>query len=107
MGILTYNSTRTLELEDRLLAHLRAVIFAKLRGGESFSFSWEQTPAQGSGRNSVWIGPDTPLAFEFFDQRDIALNPDWIRRLTRAANSPAGLVLLPEVEGAADAATQS
>jgi len=98
VGILTYNSSRTLELDDRPLAHLRAVIFAKLRRGESFSFSWEQTPAQGSGRNSLWIGPDTPLTFEFFDQREVPLNADWIRRLTKAANSPGGLVPLPEVE---------
>lgn len=98
MGILTYNSTRTLELDDRLLAHLRAVMFAKLRRGESFSFSWEQTPVQGSGRNSVWIGPDTPLTFQLFESRDIPLNGEWLRRLTKAANSPAGLVALPEVE---------
>jgi hypothetical protein len=98
VGILTYNSTRTLELEDRLLAHLRAVMFAKLRRGESFSFSWEQTPQQGSGRSSAWIGPDTALTFQFFDHRDIPLNADWLRRLTKAANSPAGLVPVPEVE---------
>lgn len=96
MGILTYNSTRAIELEDRVLAHLRSVIFSKLRRGESFSFSWARTPAEGSGRNSVWIGPDTPLSFEFFDRQEVPLNAAWIAELARSANSPGGLVVTAE-----------
>jgi len=96
VGILTYNSTRTIELDDRLLAHLRSVVYAKLRRGESFSFTWENTPERGSGRQSIWMSPGTPLAFQFFDTAEIPLNPAWIRQLTKAANSPGGLVPSPE-----------
>jgi hypothetical protein len=92
VGILTYNSTRSIELDDRTLAHLRSVVYAKLRRGESFAFSWENTAERGSGRHSIWMSPGTPLAFQFFDTQEIALNPEWIRQLTKSANSPGGLV---------------
>jgi len=100
VGILTYRFIRTVEIEDRSLAHLRSVILAKLRRGESFAFSWEVPAEQGSGRNSIWLGPDIPIVFEFFDAREPRLNPLWLRELTRAANSPAGLSLVPEPTGA-------
>ncbi|WP_395244478.1 ATP-dependent DNA ligase [Agromyces sp. MMS24-K17] len=96
MGILTWNSIRTVEIEDRALAHLRSVAFSKLRRGESFSFSWENPVERGSGRNSLWFSPDIPIVFEFFSGREVRLNPLWIRELTKAANSPGGLVLVPE-----------
>ncbi|WP_153684062.1 DUF7882 family protein [Agromyces agglutinans] len=98
VGILTWNFIRTVEIEDRPLAHLRSVVFAKLRRGEAFSYSWETPLEQGSGRHSIWFSPDVPVTFEFFDGRDIPLNPRWIRELTKAANSPGGLVLVPEPE---------
>jgi hypothetical protein len=100
VGVLTYNFTKTIEIEDRPLAHLRSVIFAKLRRGESFSYSWENLVERGSGRNSIWLSPGISLAFEFFETREIPLNPHWIRALTKAANSPGGLVLVPEPEPA-------
>lgn len=96
MGILTYNSTRVIEIDDRALAHLRSVIYSKLRRGESFAFSWARTPAEGSGRNSIWIGPDTPLTFEFFERQEPPLNQLWLGELMRSANAPGGLVLSDE-----------
>jgi hypothetical protein len=96
VGILTYNSSRSIEMDDRTLAHVRSAMFAKLRRGESFSFSWERTPAEGSGRNAVWIDVDTPLSFEFFERQEGELNGAWIAELVRAANTPGGLVLSPE-----------
>jgi hypothetical protein len=39
MGRLTYDSTNTIEFEDRLLAHLQVVIGQKIRMQESFYFS--------------------------------------------------------------------
>ncbi|WP_308798137.1 DUF7882 family protein [Agromyces silvae] len=100
MGVLTYNFIRTIEIDDRPLAHLRSVIFAKLRRGESFSYSWENPVERGSGRSSIWFSPNVAVTFEFFESREIPLNPHWIRALTKAANSPAGLVLVPEPEPA-------
>lgn len=96
MGILTYNSTRAIEIDDRSLAHLRSVIYAKLRRRESFAFSWEQSFTHGGGRHSIWIDPDIPLAFEFFAREEIPLDPEWLRELTKSANSPSGLVLVAE-----------
>lgn len=96
MGILTYNSVKTVEIEDRPLAHLRSVVFAKLRRGEAFAFSWDTSVDRGSGRNSIWLSPEIPVTFEFFTARDIPLNPDWVRALNKAANSAGGLVMLPE-----------
>ncbi|ANJ28334.1 hypothetical protein [Agromyces aureus] len=100
MGILTYRNIRAIEIEDRSLAHLRNVIHSKIRRGESFAFSWEVSVDRGSGRNSIWLGPDIPVVFEFFDSREIPLNPRWLRELNRSANSPTGLVLVPEPEAA-------
>ena len=96
VGILTYNSTRTIEIDDRSLAHLRNVIYAKLRRRESFAFSWEQSLAHGGGRHSIWLDPDIPLSFEFFERDEIPLDQAWLRELTKSANSPAGLVLVAE-----------
>lgn len=98
MGVLTYNFIRTIEIDDRPLAHLRSVIFAKLRRGESFSYSWENPVERGSGRSSIWLSPATSITFEFFEEREIPLNPHWIRALSKAANSAGGLVLVPEPE---------
>jgi hypothetical protein len=39
MGRLTYDSTNTIEFEDRLLTHLQIVIGQKIRLGQSFYFS--------------------------------------------------------------------
>jgi hypothetical protein len=99
VGVLTYNFIRTVEIDDRPLAHLRAVIFAKLRRGEPFSYSWENQVERGSGRNSIWFSPGISVTFEFFEEREIPLNPQWVRALSKAANSPAGLTLVPEPEG--------
>ncbi len=98
MGVLTYRSNQRIEIEDRTLAHVRSVILAKLRRGEPFGFSWERPLEQGSGRGAIWISTDTPLVFEFFDRRDIPLNPRWLAELTASANSVGGLVLVPEPE---------
>lgn len=98
VGVLTYNFIRTVEIDDRPLAHLRSVIFAKLRRGESFSYSWENQVERGSGRNSIWFSPGIAVTFEFFEEREIPLNPHWIRALSKAANSPGGLTLVPEPE---------
>jgi len=45
MGKLTYDSTLTVDFDDRVLAHLQLVIGAKLRRAESFYFSWRDDPA--------------------------------------------------------------
>jgi hypothetical protein len=99
VGKLVYGApTWTVEFDDRSLAHLRIVMIAKLRRGESFSFSWKYEAAHGAGRSSLWVHPAIPLQFEFFGGREPALNRAWIDALMTTANSPAGLELVPEPE---------
>lgn len=96
MGTLTYDSKIAVSIDDRVLAHLQAVVWAKLRRGEQFPFTWTDPMRSGMGRTSVWLSPHVPLSFEYFGSRQPRLNPAWVEALTKAANSPAGLSLVPE-----------
>lgn len=96
MGVLRYDVVSTVEFEDRLLAHLEVVIGSKLRRNESFNFSWVKDPAVGSGRTTIWVHPAIPLVYEFNGSRAPTLNRAWLSLLMQAANSPAGLRLVPE-----------
>jgi hypothetical protein len=98
MGTLTYDSKITATFDDRVLAHLQVVIWAKLRRGEQFSFTWTEPVRNGYGRSSIWISPNISLAFEFFGSKTPAINRRWIEMLTKSANSASGLQLLPEPE---------
>lgn len=96
MGTLTYDSRVTASFDDRILAHLQTVIWAKLRRGESFPFTWTDPMRSGLGRTSIWLSPSVSLTFEYFGGRQPRLNPAWIEALTKSANSPGGLTLVPE-----------
>lgn len=98
MGTLTYDAKVTASFDDRVLAHLQHVIWAKLRRGESFPFTWTDPTRAGLGRTSVWLTPNAPLSFQYFGGRSPRLNQVWIDQLTKSANSPGGLVLVPEPE---------
>ncbi len=63
----------SIEFDDRVLAHLKVVILAKVSRGESFTFSWEYSAAAGSGHSSIWIHPTIPLQFDFFGSKEPAL----------------------------------
>ena len=52
---------------------------------------------QESQRDCVWLHPAIPLHFQFSDSAVPALNWNWIEELVRAANSPGGLRVIPEV----------
>jgi len=95
MGTLTYDSKLVVQFDDRVLAHLQAVIWSKLRRGENFSFTW--TDGSGTfGRSSIWLSPTIPLAFEYFGGRPPKLNTAWTEVLTKLANSASGLTIVPE-----------
>ncbi len=96
MGKFTYDSTTTVDLEDRALAHLQLVIGAKLRRGESFQFTWRDDSATGNGRTTLWMHPSLPMGFKYYDGHAPALNRRWVEALMDAANSAAGLHLVPE-----------
>lgn len=86
----------SVDFDDRVLAHLKVVIVAKLRRGESFTFSWENSAASGSGHSSIWLHPAIPLQFEFFGGKEPSLNRAWLEELVQLSNTPAGLRITPE-----------
>lgn len=96
MGTLTYDSKLTAQFDDRILAHLQIVIWAKIRRGEQFSFSWSEQERNGFGRTSVWISPNISLSFQYFGSKMPLINAQWIQELTLSANSSGGLILTPE-----------
>lgn len=97
MGTLFYGDNRfAIGIEDRALAHLQLVILAKLRRGESFSFTWHKGTTGQSPQSTIWLHPAIPLNFDYDQPRMPIINRAWIRQLTDVASSGPGLVLLPE-----------
>ncbi|WP_378148034.1 ATP-dependent DNA ligase [Cnuibacter sp. UC19_7] len=96
MGKFTYDSTLTVDFDDRTLAHLQLVIGAKLRRGESFFFSWKDPVEIGDGRSILWLYPTVPVYFKFSGGRAPSINRTWIDALMTTANSPQGLQVIAE-----------
>jgi len=96
MGKFTYELSVKADFEDRTLLHLQTVIGTKLRRGESFHFSWRDDPSIGDGRTTVWLHPNASIVYKFYGGRRPSLNRAWLEALMHAANSPAGLHLVPE-----------
>ena len=96
MGRLTYDASLTVNLEDRLLAHLEAAIAAKLQHGEGCYFSWTDSPPSGIGRTTIWLHPNISLSYKYAGSRRPPLNSDWVYALLLSANSPAGLEIVLE-----------
>jgi len=100
VGTLTYDSKLTATFDDRVLAHLQVVIWAKVRRGENFSFTWTDPGRNGYGRTSIWISPSISLSFQYFGSKLPMINTQWVQALTKSANSANGLQLVPEPGGA-------
>ncbi len=99
MGYLLYGRpAEEIEIDDRALAHVKIVMLAKLRRGESFAFSFEHDASEGLGRSTIWMNPAIPLRFKFLGSRQPAINRDWLDLLVVSANSVDGLRLIPEPE---------
>jgi len=101
MGKLMYDSTLTVDFDDRVLAHLQLVIVAKLRRGESFYFTWKDDPKVGDGRTMIWVYPTGPMVFKFHGGRPPVINRRWVEELMLTANSAQGLQLVPEPQNVA------
>ncbi|GAB2978316.1 hypothetical protein GCM10027212_16770 [Actinotalea caeni] len=100
MGHLVYGCGSRHPFDDRMLAHLKVAITAKLRRQESFMLSWSVDAERGSGRRSLWLSPAVPLQFEFSGSRRPELNRDWIDVMVQFSNSPRGLVAIRESDAA-------
>lgn len=96
MGLLIYGPAASeIEMDDRLLAHLRIVMVSKLRNAESFSLSWSIDAGQGSGRETLWVHPSIPLRFRFYGGRSPAINRAWLDLMVLSANR-GDLHIMPE-----------
>lgn len=93
MGTLIYgNAGVEMSLDDRALHHVRVVVLAKLRRGESFALTWEND----QGQHMMWLHPAIPLFFSFAGTGHPPLNRAWVDELMRTANSANGLEIVPE-----------
>ena len=62
MGKFIYDGNIKVDFEDRLLAHLQAVIMAKVRRGESFPFTWKDGALRSiSTRTCRWCSSSTAV----------------------------------------------
>lgn len=94
MGKLIYGGEAlSVEMDDLLLAHLQAVVSAKLRRSENFMLSWSVPREMGSGRHSLWIDPGVPLRFRFEHAARLQLDSDVMRQMIASASSNFGLDL--------------
>ncbi len=98
MGTLTYGDAQRFEFEDRLLAHMKLAIVAKLLRHESFLLNWTIPPEQGSGRMSLWLSRETLLSFRFAGSRPPAINVRWVEALTLTSARTGGMQLVGEDE---------
>lgn len=92
MGDLYYGAARTrVHMDDRTLAHVSAVITAKLRRSEPFLLSWRDAEAQGA--SSVWIHQACDLHYAYDSSAHVDLDRGLLERMSRASSSPHGLVV--------------
>ncbi len=81
MGKLLYGAGQEYDLDDRVLSHVKLAIVAK-----------------GSGRVSLWISREIPLAFQFSGSRPPAINPQWLEALMHTSQRTGGMVVMAEDE---------
>ncbi|PTL71490.1 ATP-dependent DNA ligase [Rathayibacter caricis DSM 15933] len=91
MGRLVYDSRLDVHFDDRVLAHLQAVIGIRLRRGESFYLSWKDLPNVGNGRSSIWLDPRIALCFRYGSGPAVVIDGDRVRRWVADSYSPGGL----------------
>jgi hypothetical protein len=97
VGSIIYGSPgASLEMDDRLLAHLQLVIITKLRRNEQFLLSWDHDEAYDRGHTAVWLNPSIPLHFKYVGGKRPVLNRAWTEALMDSANSSGGLRVVPE-----------
>lgn len=98
MGTLIYDGADGFAFDDRVLAHLQAVIATKLRRREGFLLIWidRSSSAEGTLR-SIWLDPSISVQFVFAHPHLPELNRDWLVILTEKANSNSGLLLEDEL----------
>lgn len=94
VGTLIYDGADGFTFDDRVLAHLQAVVQTKLRRREGFLLIWTDRTAGPDGvLRSIWLDPSISLQFVFARPELPELNRDWLTILGERANSNSGLML--------------
>ncbi|QLD12646.1 DUF7882 family protein [Microbacterium oleivorans] len=94
MGQLFYgNASESIEIPDRLLAHLKVLAATKLRRSESFTLTWKHVDGSASGRSTIWLQPSIPLRFVFDSAEPEKLDSNLLTEMAKSATSSAGLVV--------------
>ncbi|MFH8249252.1 hypothetical protein ACH3VR_02635 [Microbacterium sp. B2969] len=93
MGNLYYGVVATpVWMPDRLLAHLKVVISAKLRRNESFTITWPHPAAEMWGSTTIRVQPAIPMRFVFDEPEGEPLDATWLQKLADASTRR-GIVL--------------
>lgn len=99
MGTIYYGSgngdlAAGIEMDDDLLAHLKQVIVAKLRRGESFIVTLPALEHGCDVRAVLWMNPSVPIRF-VIDQADrLPLDNDRLEAMMIEADTVRGIVLV-------------
>jgi hypothetical protein len=86
------------EFDDELLAHLQALLNAKLKRHEPFFVLWSLPRDYGSGRISLWMHPSVPMMFEYRHGARRQLNAQLLQVLSIEAASALGLDISEHTE---------
>jgi len=98
VGTLIYDGADGFNFDDRVLAHLQAVIQTKLSRREGFLLVWTDRTAGSEGTlRSIWIDASISMQFVFTRPTLPELNREWLTLLSERANSNFGLVLEDEL----------
>lgn len=89
--IILHGLGTSIEVEDRALTHIVAVITVKLRRNESLTLTWDHPDESGHDHSTVWVHPSSPLRFEFDTPTPERLDLRWIDRLMRRLNRHGGI----------------
>ncbi|MEI5583859.1 MULTISPECIES: DUF7882 family protein [unclassified Agromyces] len=88
MGSLTIAGLAVIELDDDLVAHLHAVLVAKLRRGEPVLLEWTDG---GEHAQQIWVHPSAGVLATYDLPHPPDLDRRWLDRLMIAANSVSGI----------------
>ena len=94
MGSLHLGRLARIELPDDVLAHVHAVMLAKLRMHEPVLIGWRESDGH---HEEVLVNPSMPMIVTYEADAERRLDRRWMHRLTILANSVRGLQLRPEL----------
>jgi hypothetical protein len=84
----------SIDLPDDVLAHVHAVVIAKLRVREPVIVGWV---AESGRHDEVMVNPTMPILAQYDGDDEPQLDRRWLNRLMVAANAVRGMQLTPEL----------